>query len=88
MSSVASGPAGFLLSGFDRHYASIAGAAFFVCALVAVVLIVASQKRNKVDNNSGIFIYLRFIYASFLKPHDKGGSGQQDALESFYSTQV
>ncbi|CBF70581.1 hypothetical protein AN5914.2 [Aspergillus nidulans FGSC A4] len=72
MSSLASGPAGFLLSGFDRHYASIAGAAFFVCALVAVVLVVASQKRNKVDNNSGISVYLRFIYASFLKPHDKG----------------
>ncbi|RDW90779.1 class I SAM-dependent methyltransferase [Aspergillus mulundensis] len=88
MTSLASGPAGFLQSGLDRLYVSIAGTAFFVCALVAIVLFAASQKRSKVDYNNGIFTYLKFIYASFLKPHDKGGSGQQDALESFYSTQA
>lgn len=88
MSSLASGTAGMLQYGFDRPYLSIAGTAFSVCALVAFVLVVALQKRGKVDYNRGIFTYLKFIYASFLKPHDKGSGGQQDALESFYSTQV
>ncbi|KAL4956342.1 hypothetical protein BDW69DRAFT_203340 [Aspergillus filifer] len=88
MSSLASGPAGFFQSGFDRLYLSIAGTAFFVCAFVAIVLAIGSQKRGKAEHNSGIYSYLKFAYASFLKPHDKGGSGQQDALESFYSTQA
>ncbi|KAL4931319.1 class I SAM-dependent methyltransferase [Aspergillus undulatus] len=88
MSSLASGSTGFLQSGFNHLYVSIAGTAFFVCALVAIVLAVGSQKRNKADYNSGIYSYLKFAYASFLKPHDKGANGQQDALESFYSTQA
>ncbi|KAL4797085.1 hypothetical protein BDV19DRAFT_397920 [Aspergillus venezuelensis] len=88
MSSLVSGPAGFLQSGFDRLYLSIAGTAFFVCAFVAIVLALGSQKRGKTEQNSGIYSYLKFAYASFLKPHDKSGSGQQDALESFYSTQA
>ncbi|KAL4779136.1 hypothetical protein BJX76DRAFT_365512 [Aspergillus varians] len=88
MSSLASGPTGFLQGGVDRLYVSIAGTAFFVCALVAIILAVALQKRSKVDYNSGVFSYLKFIYANFLKPHDKGGSDQQHALESFYSTQA
>lgn len=65
----------------------IAGAGFLVCALVSVVLILSFQ-QGKIDYNRGIFTYLRFAYASFLKPHDKNGNGQQDALESFYKTQV
>ena len=33
--------------------------------------------------------YLRFLYAIFLKPHQRtADGGQQSALESFYSTQV
>ncbi|KAL4880441.1 hypothetical protein BJY04DRAFT_228542 [Aspergillus karnatakaensis] len=88
MSSLTSGPAGFLQMGFDHLYISIAVTAFLVSALVAIVLLVASQKRSKTDYNSGVFSYLKFIYASFLKPHDKGGNSQQDALESFYKTQA
>ncbi|KAL3488713.1 hypothetical protein BJX62DRAFT_253080 [Aspergillus germanicus] len=87
MSSLTSVFTGFLQSGPDRLYVSIAGTAFFVFALVAIVLFTASRKR-KVDLNQGAFSYLKFIYANFLKPHDKGGSGQQDALESFYKTQA
>ncbi|KAL2872364.1 class I SAM-dependent methyltransferase [Aspergillus lucknowensis] len=87
MSSLTSAPAGFSQSGVDRLYVSIAGTAFFVCALVAIVLLAASRKR-KVDVNQGIFSYLKFIYANFLKPHDRSGSSQQDALESFYKTQA
>lgn len=65
----------------------IAGTAFAVCAFVALVIIMSSQKR-KIDYNSGVFTYLKFAYATFLKPHEKHGNGQQDALESFYKTQV
>lgn len=71
----------------DWLHVYIAGAAFLVCALVALVLL-ASSKQVKVDLDSGIFTYLKFVYASFLKPHDKSAEGQQDALESFYKTQV
>lgn len=50
-------------------------------------MMLSSQKR-KIDYNSGVFTYLKFAYATFLKPHEKHGNGQQDALESFYKTQV
>lgn len=71
----------------DWLHVYIAGVAFLVFALVASVLLVSS-KQIKVDLSSGAITYLKFIYASFLKPHDKGAEGQQDALESFYKTQV
>lgn len=87
MNSVSSGPVDSFLNKMDWTHLYIGGAAFSVCALVVVVLSVSSQNR-KIDYNSGIFSYLKFIYASFLKPHDKSGDGQQDALESFYKTQV
>ncbi|OJJ32143.1 hypothetical protein ASPWEDRAFT_53834 [Aspergillus wentii DTO 134E9] len=87
MNSVSSGPVDSFLNKMDWTHLYIGGAAFSVCALVVVVLSVSSQNR-KIDYNSGIFSYLKFIYASFLKPHDKSGDGQQDALESFYKTQA
>jgi betaine lipid synthase len=87
MSSFSSTPVGSFLSRMEPIHAYIAGAGFLVCALVGVVLTLSNQ-RNKFDYNRGIFTYLRFIYASFLKPHKKGLTGQQDALESFYKTQV
>lgn len=86
MSIVSSSPIGPLLNGLDRQYVYIGGTAFLVCALVAATLVFSSRKQ-KIDYNSGIFTYLKFIYATFLKPHEKG-DGQQDALESFYKTQV
>ena len=54
---------------------------------MALVLLV-SFEQVKVDLDHGVFTYVKFIYANFLKPHDKGAEGQQDALESFYKTQV
>ena len=86
MSFASSGPVGSLLDAMDRQYIYIGGTAFLVCGLVATVLLLSSRKQ-KLDYNSGIFTYLKFIYASFLKPHEKG-EGQQDALESFYRAQV
>ncbi|KAF8740185.1 hypothetical protein AX14_008370 [Amanita brunnescens Koide BX004] len=48
-----------------------------------------NSQKGKLHCNYGIFVYLKFIYANFLKPHDKsGGQGQQHALESFYKTQA
>lgn len=87
MSLVSGGSIAPLLQGLDRQYVYIAGTAIMVCMLVAAVLVMSSQKKEKVDPNSGIFSYLKFFYATFLKPHEKG-DGQQDALESFYKAQV
>ena len=78
---------GSFLGRMDWLHVYIACAAFAVCGFVALILF-ASRQTRKVDYDSGIFTYLKFIYASFLKPHEKNGSGQQDALESFYKTQV
>ena len=47
--------------------------------------------KNEDEENPGPFkSFLRFFYASFLKPHtgDGTGNGQQDALESFYKAQA
>lgn len=71
----------------DWLHVYIAGAAFLVFALVGMVLLLSSQ-QVKFDLNQGIFTYLKFIYASFLKPHDNKVEDQQGALESFYKAQV
>lgn len=71
----------------DLLHVYIAGAAFLVFALVALVLLVSFQPV-KIDLDHGVFTCLKFIWASFLKPHDRQAGGQQDALESFYKTQV
>ncbi|KAJ5758755.1 hypothetical protein N7520_005911 [Penicillium odoratum] len=65
----------------------IGGAALLVFALVALVLLVSFQ-QVKVNMDHGPLTYVKFIWANFLKPHDRSGSGQQDALESFYRTQA
>lgn len=71
----------------DWLHLYISGVALLVFGLVAFVHL-ASTKQVKLELDSGVFTYLKFIYASFLKPHDKSAEDQQDALESFYKTQV
>ncbi|KAJ1707908.1 Protein of unknown function DUF3419 [Aspergillus oryzae] len=89
MSSLSSSSLGGVANRMDWLYAYIAGTAFLVCGLVAVVHLLSSQKQKADFNkNGGLFTYVKFIYATFLKPHDKSGNGQQDALESFYKTQA
>jgi betaine lipid synthase len=60
--------------------------------LIGVVFAVTFQSTNKGDeeNPSAVGSFLRFFYASFLKPHngDGLGEGQQAALESFYKAQA
>lgn len=87
MDRVGSQSAGPILNGVSWLHVYLAGAAFAVCALIVFGLLL-SLGRIKVDYNSGIFTYAKFVYATFLKPHDAGGEGQQHALESFYRTQV
>ncbi|PYH47485.1 class I SAM-dependent methyltransferase [Aspergillus saccharolyticus JOP 1030-1] len=81
-------PSGSFLGRIDWLHVYIAGAAIAVGAFVVLILLLASRQTRKVDFNSGVFTYVKFIYASFLKPHEKNGNGQQDALESFYKTQA
>lgn len=87
MASVSAATGGILANGISWLHVYIAGAALLVCALVASVLLFSLQKTKRDDNN-GLIVFLKFVYASFLKPHDKSGEGQQHALESFYKTQV
>lgn len=88
MSLVDSLIAGSLPESMSLPHAYIAIAAFLVCVFVASIILFSFSK-SKIDTDSGIFTYLKFAYASFLKPHERGGEGnQQHALESFYKTQV
>jgi len=59
-----------------------------VGVIFAITLIQSSKKDE--ENPGTVASFLRFFYASFLKPHtgDGIGNGQQDALESFYSAQA
>lgn len=64
-----------------------------VTVLVLVAVVFATTIRNaKYDdeNPNPMTSFLRFFYASFLKPHTKseGVNCQQDALESFYKAQA
>jgi betaine lipid synthase len=86
---------GLLSLGFGFHnmsspYISITIAALAVCVLVVSVLLI-SFRSGKINHNNAFFTLAKFIYASFLKPHEtdqNGDGGQQHALESFYKTQV
>jgi betaine lipid synthase len=59
--------------------------------LIAVIFAVTLRPAKQDEENQNTFTsFLRFFYASFLKPHtgDGTGNGQQDALESFYKAQA
>ena len=60
--------------------------------LIGVIFATTLQFTKKEDEEypSGFNSFLRFFYASFLKPHngDGLGEGQQAALESFYKAQA
>lgn len=68
----------------------IVGATLVV--LIGLLFAITNLRGPKVDqeNPSAFASFLRFFYASFLKPHTGDGSanGQQDALESFYKAQA
>ena len=69
-----------------RVFILLAGGALFLTLLG--IFVTSSTFRPKNISNA-VLIYLRFIYAIFLKPHQNtADGGQQSALESFYATQV
>lgn len=64
---------------------------------VAVTLLIgisfastSKTSTSAINEQIGFSSFLKFFYASFLKPHtgDDSGNGQQDALESFYRAQA
>ncbi|KAJ5483853.1 hypothetical protein N7539_006053 [Penicillium diatomitis] len=71
----------------DWIHIYIVGAAFLVFGLIGLVLLISSQKV-KLDFDHGALSYVKFFWASFLKPHDRSAEGQQGALESFYKAQA
>ena len=87
MSFVDSMPASTMMNNVGWPHVYIAAAAFLVCMFVTFVILLSSGKIKINPNKTG-FTYLKFFYATFLKPHESDGEGQQGALESFYKTQV
>lgn len=67
----------------------IVGATLVVLIGVIFTLTLRSSQKQDDENLSAVGSFLRFFYASFLKPHTGDtGNGQQDALESFYKAQA
>jgi betaine lipid synthase len=67
----------------------IAGATLVLLIGVIFTITLRPSEKEDVENPSAITSFLRFFYASFLKPHTgDSGNGQQDALESFYKAQA
>ena len=66
----------------------IIGMGFFALVIVLAFFLYTLRGKftpGKLVNNP----YLMFVYASFIKPHERNKDGdQQSALESFYSAQV
>lgn len=87
MSFAESVTANRMLNRLDWPHVYIAAAAFLVCLFVTFIILLSSGKI-KINPNKTAFTYLKFFYATFLKPHESDGDGQQGALESFYKTQV
>ncbi|KAF7902650.1 hypothetical protein EAF00_002553 [Botryotinia globosa] len=66
---------------------------FFFIAVIFFARNASLYPKNSTqdeENPSALKSFLRFFYASFLKPHNGDGTenGQQDALESFYKAQA
>jgi betaine lipid synthase len=62
-----------------------------IVILIGIIFAVTFRPVKQDEENQNTFTsFLRFFYASFLKPHtgDGTGNGQQDALESFYKAQA
>jgi betaine lipid synthase len=79
---------------FQDPHSQIFVVAATVVGLVGCIFALTQRRASAVpkdlDNPSPLASFLRFFYASFLKPHAHGvgANGQQDALESFYKAQA
>ncbi|KAH0561936.1 hypothetical protein GP486_003354 [Trichoglossum hirsutum] len=74
----------------DPHLQIIIAAALLALLVFAIFAIALSRWKSDDESPHTLYSYLRFFYASFLKPHtgDRPGGSQQDALESFYKAQA
>lgn len=69
----------------------VGAALIFLVGLIFAATFRSSRSKRVDDEDLTTFgSFLRFFYASFLKPHTGDGTvnGQQDALESFYKAQA
>jgi betaine lipid synthase len=67
----------------------LAGATLVLLIGVIFTVTLRSSEKEDDENPGAVTSFLRFFYASFLKPHTgDSGNGQQDALESFYKAQA
>jgi len=74
----------------DHHTQNFIVGATLVVLIGVIFAISFCGTRENEESPSTLTSFLRFFYASFLKPHsgDGTGNGQQDALESFYKAQA
>ncbi|PQE06604.1 hypothetical protein CJF31_00009725 [Rutstroemia sp. NJR-2017a BVV2] len=63
---------------------------FIGIVFAANLFLFKKEDAEEEENPNAFKSFLRFFYASFLKPHSGDGTenGQQDALESFYKAQA
>ena len=63
---------------------------FIGIVFAANLLLFKKEDAEEEETPNAFKSFLRFFYASFLKPHSGDGTenGQQDALESFYKAQA
>ena len=79
-----------LLGGCDTHtvhlFIGLTGA---VLSFFVYIVVRGGLSENKSLRDNIPLSYLKFFYASFLRPHSgTTNPNQQSALESFYETQV
>jgi betaine lipid synthase len=74
----------------DPHLQIIIAATLLTLLVIAIFAIALLRWKDDGASPHTLYSYLRFFYASFLKPHtgDRPGGSQQDALESFYKAQA
>jgi hypothetical protein len=73
----------------DVHTQIFIVGATLVVLIGFIFAITLFRGKEDEENPSTFTSFLRFFYASFLKPHTgDGAGGQQDALESFYKAQA
>ncbi|EDO03661.1 hypothetical protein SS1G_06142 [Sclerotinia sclerotiorum 1980 UF-70] len=63
---------------------------FIAVIFITITTTFTSKSSEQEETPSALKSFLKFFYASFLKPHNGDGTenGQQDALESFYKAQA
>lgn len=63
---------------------------FIAVIFITIITTFTSKSSEQEETPSALKSFLKFFYASFLKPHNGDGTenGQQDALESFYKAQA